>query len=301
MNSHSSPLPGVFPVLALLLGATSWGLMWYPFRLLEAGGVPSPVATLLTYVVAVCTGGIVFFRAWRDFPRNVAWLSAIALTAGITNVAYLVAIMQAEVVRIVLLFYLAPLWTVPLAWLLLREKLTFSGGVVMLMAISGAAVMLWRPEIGLPAPRNGYEWLGLMSGFTFAMCNVMVKAATRASPEAKSLAGCVGVVVVALPVALWLGPAVSTWPAIAGPHVLMLLAVGVMLIATSIAFQYGVTHLQANRAAVIMLFELVVAAVAAHYLAGEETHLREWVGGALIVGAGVVATVMEARGKASRV
>ena len=285
------------PVIALLLGATSWGLLWYPFRVLEAGGVPAPVATLFTYVVAVCTGGIVFFRTWREFPRNAGWLTAIALTAGITNVSYLVAIMQAEVVRIVLLFYLAPLWTVPLAWLLLRERLTFSGGVVMLMAISGAVVMLWRPEIGMPAPRNGYEWLGLMSGFTFAACNVMVKAAHRASPQAKSLAGCMGVMLVAIPVALWLVPAVSSWQAMAAPHWVMLVVVGVMLIATSVAFQYGITHLHANRAAVIMLFELVVAAVAAHYLAGEAMHAQDWAGGVLIVLAGVLATVMESKGE----
>lgn len=288
-------LARALPISALLLGATSWGILWYPFRVIEAGGVPAPLATLAAYAIAVCTGGIVFFRAWREFPRNAGWLTGIALTAGITNVSYLVAIMQAEVVRIVLLFYLAPLWTVPLARLVLRERLTASGGVVMLMAMCGAAVMLWRPELGLPAPRNGYEWMGLMSGFTFAACNVMVKAAHGASPESKSLAGCIGVMLVAIPVAFLLVPAADTWPAMVQSHALMLVCVGVMLIATSVAFQYGITHLDANRAAVIMLFELVVAAVAAHYLAGEQTHLQDWIGGALIVGAGVFATVMEGR------
>ena len=238
---------------------------------------------------------MVFYRAWREFPRSAALLSAIALTAGITNVSYLIAIMQADVVRIVLLFYLAPLWTVPLARLILGERLTFSGMVVMLIAMSGAIVMLWRPELGFPAPRDGYEWLGLMAGFTFAACNVLVKAAHRASPEAKSLAGCVGVMVVALPVALILVPAVQTWPALAAPHAGILVAVGVMLIATSVTFQYGVTHLSANRAAVIMLFELIVAAVAAHYLAGEVTRGQDWIGGALIVAAGIFATVAESR------
>ena len=238
---------------------------------------------------------MVFYRAWREFPRSAALLSAIALTAGITNVSYLIAIMQADVVRIVLLFYLAPLWTVPLARLILGERLTFSGMVVMLIAMSGAIVMLWRPELGFPAPRDGYEWLGLMAGFTFAACNVLVKAAHRASPEAKSLAGCVGVMVVALPVALILVPAVQTWPALAAPHAGILVAVGVMLIATSVTFQYGVSHLSANRAAVIMLFELIVAAVAAHYLADESTRAQDWTGGAMIAAAGLFATVVESR------
>jgi drug/metabolite transporter (DMT)-like permease len=292
LNSRSST---ALPILALLLGATSWGLLWYPFRVIEAGGLPSPVATLLAYLVAVAAGGAVFFRAWREFRRHAGWLLAIGLTAGVTNVSYLVAIMQAEVMRIVLLFYLAPLWTVPLARLILGERLTGSGYAVMAVALAGAVIMLWRPELGLPAPRNGYEWLGLAAGITFAACNVMVKAARHASPEAKSLAGCLGVLIIALPAALLLGPAASTWPALAAPHGFLLCTLGVMLIATSVALQYGLTHLSANYAAVILLFELIVAAVAAHYLAGEATHAQEWVGGSLIVAAGLVASVAESR------
>ncbi len=68
-----------------------------------------------------------------------------------------------------------------------------------------------------------------------------------------------------------------------------------MLIATSIALQYGLTHLSANRAAVIMLFELIVADVAAHYLAGESTRMQDWIGGTIIVAAGIFATVAESR------
>ena len=121
MNSRPST---ALPILAILLGATSWGILWYPFRVIEAAGLPAPAATLFAYLVAVAMGGAVFFRAWREFPHNAGWLLAIGLAAGITNVSYLVAIMQAEVVRIVLLFYLAPLWTVPLARLIVRERLT---------------------------------------------------------------------------------------------------------------------------------------------------------------------------------
>jgi drug/metabolite transporter (DMT)-like permease len=283
------------PVLAILLGATTWGILWYPFRVIEGAGVPSPVATVFAYLVATVLGGIVFRHAWCEFPANARWLFVIGLTAGITNVSYLVAIMQAEVLRIVLLFYLAPLWTVPLSHFVLRERLTPSGYVVMLLALTGAVVMLWRPELGLPSPRNPYEWLGLMAGFTFAACNVFVKAATKASPEAKSLAGSVGVFLVAVPVALLFSPAIQAWPAMVARHALLLAVIGATLISTSVALQYGLTHLAANRAAVIMLFELVVAAVAAHYLAGETSRPQEWIGGAMIVAAGLFATLAESR------
>ncbi len=253
-----------------------------------------PVATFVAYLVAVVIGGVAFRRAWREFPQYPKWLFAIGLCAGITNVAYLVAIMEAEVVRIVLLFYLAPLWTMPLAHFILKERLTLAGYGVMLLAFSGALVMLWRPELGLPLPRNAYEWLGLCAGFTFALSNVLVKAASRVSPEAKSLSGCVGVLVVALSVAVLLPQAGQQWAVLIAPHLLLLCVVGAVLISTSVILQFGLSHISANRAAVILLFELIVAAAAAHFLAGEVTRTMDWIGGAMIVAAGVFATVAEA-------
>ncbi|HSF47471.1 MAG TPA: EamA family transporter, partial [Burkholderiales bacterium] len=50
---------------------------------------------------------------------------------------------------------------------------------------------------------------------------------------------------------------------------------------------YGLTHTPANQAIVIFLFELVVAAIAAYWLAGETLEPKEWAGGAMIVAAGL--------------
>jgi len=49
----------------------------------------------------------------------------------------------------------------------------------------------------------------------------------------------------------------------------------------------------ANRAIVILLFELVVAAVAAYFLAGETMRAQDWMGGALIVAASIASGFSE--------
>ncbi|HEX9390446.1 MAG TPA: DMT family transporter [Usitatibacteraceae bacterium] len=294
-RSPSAPAPTLLPVFALMLGATSWGILWYPFRLMQGAGLPAPVATLLSYLVSIVVGLLLFPRAWREFLPNTAWMLGIGLSAGFTNVAYLVAIMEAEVLRIVLLFYLAPLWTVPLARLILKERLTLIGYATAALAMAGAVVMLWQPALGFPAPRNGYEWLGLAAGFAFALCNVLVKGAHQVTPQAKSLAGAIGVAVVALPVALWLAPGTGQWLPLAAPHALLIAVIGAVLMSTSVTLQYGLSKLAANRAAVVLLFELVVAAVAAHFLAGEVSRLQDWAGGAMIVAAGMMAAFWEHR------
>jgi drug/metabolite transporter (DMT)-like permease len=125
----------------------------------------------------------------------------------------------------------------------------------------------------------------------FALSNVLVKRCVTASPEAKSLAGAIGVAMVALPVAIWQVPKIADWPTLAAPHMLLITVIGVVLLATSVALQYGLSKISANRAAVILLFELIIAAIAAHYLANEVTRIQDWIGGAMIVTAGLIATM----------
>ena len=71
----------------------------------------------------------------------------------------------------------------------------------------------------------------------------------------------------------------------------LVLGIGLALVAMSYSLQYGLSRLPANRAIVILLSELVVAAFAAYFLAGEALHLRDWLGGALII----TATIVSAR------
>jgi drug/metabolite transporter (DMT)-like permease len=284
------------PVLSLMLGAASWGFLWYPFRIMQAGGLPAPIATFFAYAVMFGVGAVFLRHIWKEVPQRWRALLALAVASGITNVSYLVAVMEAEVVRIVLLFYLSPLWTVPLAHWWLGEKLTRAGYATMGLALAGAFVMLWRPDLGLPAPRNMYEWLGLVAGIAFATCNVLVRRFHETSAESKSMACGFGVALIALPVALIVKPDVAAWGPAAAPHVWLIVTVGIALLITSLSLQYGLSRVTANRAAVILLFELVVAAVAAHFLANETTRVTEWIGGAMIVGAGMIATLGDRRG-----
>ncbi len=63
---------------------------------------------------------------------------------------------------------------------------------------------------------------------------------------------------------------------------------GLVLCATSIIVQYGLTHMPANQAIVIFLSELVFAAVSSYFLAGEAMGLKEIIGAVLIVSASLL-------------
>ncbi len=283
----------LYALSGLLTGATVWGVVWYPFRLLDAMGVHGVVATILVFMIAFSAGAIVYRHAWRTIDARAIPLIWMGLAAGWTNLAYVVAVIEGEVLRVMLLFYLAPLWTVFLARFLLGEHLNKVAFGVMALALSGALVMLWRPELGTPWPKSGAEWIAITAGFAFALTNVLTRRASQSSVELKSLAVWSGVIVVALFWSLFQTP---NWQGLAqlplmGFAWLLLIGAGIFL--ATIAMQYGLSHTPANRAIVILLFELVIVAITSYYWAKEMLSIREWLGGAMIVAASIFSGIME--------
>jgi drug/metabolite transporter (DMT)-like permease len=222
-------------------------------------------------------------------------LVVLGLSAGVSNVCYIIGVTEGEVMRITLLFYIAPVWTVPLAWIILGERLDWRGAATVILALAGAVVMLWRPDLGAPLPANRAEWLGLAAGVMFALSNVIVRKLDAVGPICKSLAIWAGVAFAGVVAAILLGDSLVRNIASLTPSAwLITAAIVVGLILMSLCLQYGLTYTPATRAAVILLFELVVAGMASHVLTGERLRPQDWLGGSMIVGAGLLAAVMPA-------
>jgi drug/metabolite transporter (DMT)-like permease len=272
-------------VLALLAGASLWGVLWYPYRVLAQAGIDGLWSTLFTYGLALVLGIVVFPRQARILLRIPPVALLMGLAIGWSNLAYVLGVLEGEVMRVLLLFYLAPLWTPPMARYILREALDRRQLVVMALAFAGAITMLYRPELGFPWPQSRAEWLGLAAGLLFALGNVLVRKLQDVSDPAKSIVIWAGVTVAALihlPASKLGGE--RAW-SLAFEQAALVGTVGIAIFGMSLALQYGLTRLPANRAIVILLFELVVAAVAAHYLAGEALRPQDWIGGLLIASA----------------
>jgi len=277
-------------IVSLLVGAFVWGLIWQPYRVLEQAGLSAILAATLTYLVAFVLGWIVLRR--RLLGLRPSWLLlAIALAGGGCNMGYVLATVHGVVMRVLLLFYLAPLWTVLLSRLMLGERLTASGAGVVALSLCGAIAMLWQPSFGLPLPQNVAEWTGLAAGFLFALTNVLIRKTAHLTIEVKSMAVFAGVIVLGL-MLLPFEPLNVT--SLAEPLVWSrVLLVGVVLLAVNLVVQFGLTHTPANQAIVIFLFELVVAAISSWLLAGEAMGIKEWLGGAMIVSASLFSGRLE--------
>lgn len=281
-------------VLGILFSSTMWGLIWYPMRILEQQGLPVVWSTLLMYLAAAIVASVMLFKQIRDFAGH--WplsLWALAVAAGVTNIAFLVALTQGEVMRVMLLFYLSPLWSVLLSRWWLGEKISRLSILMIIVAMSGTMIMLWHPEIGMPWPNDMADWLALFAGFMFSVNNVLSRKLADVAMEVKTTIVYWGVVMVA---GLVLVLQQSSVPDISlNLWIAVMVLGGLCFTAMTVAVLYGLARMPVFRSAILMLSELVVAAISAWWLTNEQMSQAEWLGGALIF---IAAYGMAKQGKA---
>ena len=279
---------------SLLLAAVCWGVVWYPYRILANAGVAAVASSFYCYSTVLILASIVCIKHWRGMfklPLSILWLS---LTAGWTNLAYVLAVIDGEVMRVMLLFYLSPLWTLILAHFWLKERIDKRGLMIMALSLTGAFIMLsdsTGKSSAWPLPRNTAEWFALTSGIAFAISNVITRKSTHLTIRSKSFAVWAGVflmAILAMPFVKETIPSPSFFSLNDG---MVILAIALSLIAATLLTQYGITQMPATRASVLFLFELVVAAITSYFLAHETMEINEWIGGSLIAAASIFAAL----------
>ena len=265
-------MPNLLSILALVLNALVWGVSWWPFRQLHAAGLHPLWATALMYALALACLLLARPQALRSALQHPAlWL--LALSSGLTNVAFNWAVTVGDVVRVVLLFYLMPAWSVLLAWKVLGDRPTGVALVRLLLAFAGVALVLVPADAAwtrLAAHLSGADLLALAGGFCFALTNVTLRRLHAVPGEARMLA-------------------------MFGGGALLALALTLAFLLGNYALQYGATRLAAGTTALVMLSEVVFASVSSALLTAAPLEPRTLLGGSLIMLAALLAALQYRR------
>ena len=276
---------------ALVVNAFIWGVSWWPFRALQGYGLHPLWSTALMYLMVFALLLTLRFKSWRGVLANPGlWL--LALSSGLTNVGFNWAVTVGDVVRVVLLFYLMPAWSVLVAWLLLGEKPTTASLLRLALAMAGVLVVLKTPDSPWPIPQGGADWLALTGGLTFAITNALLRKFKHAPSEACMLAMFGGGALMAtLAALLGMSQQIVPVPALQTAGIPVLLALSLAFMAGNAALQYGAARLAASATALVMLTEILFASGSAALLGAATFTPRIVLGGSLIVLAAVLAAL----------
>lgn len=295
MNPRVSERTGLLASAGVGLSALLWGCWWIPLRALSERGLPTDWTSLVVYGIAALVLLPMALRRFARLRRASALLLAVGLFTGGMLATWNHALITGNVVRVTLLFYLAPIWGTALAIVALDERFTILRLLAIVAGLVGAAVVLGF-EGGVPVPSGEGEWMGLASGILFALGATCARKLTGAGEFEKTFLTFVaatilsGVLIVAM-------PGSSPPPAAVAPTALPL-AVGVtvlLLIPITWLLLWGAGHLDPGRVSILLLLEVVAASVSATALTDEPFGWREFAGAVLILSAGTIEGVDQLR------
>jgi drug/metabolite transporter (DMT)-like permease len=286
----------VLAVLGLTLNALVWGLSWWPLRQLETLNLHPLWATAAVFLVSALVLTCLYPRAWLSFKQYPA-LGWLVLASGLTNVGFNWAVTTGDVVRVVLLFYLMPAWSLLLAWWLLNDRPTRGALARLSLAFMGVVLVLKTPDSPFPLPQDLPDLLALGSGMTFALTNIWLLRLQHTPASARMIAMFGGGALMAMVcAALATITGVIATPALELPHMHALawapwvIGLSVAFLVSNFTLQYGAARLRAHTTSMVMMSEIVFASVSSVALGASTLTWRITLGGGMIVLAALLAS-----------
>jgi drug/metabolite transporter (DMT)-like permease len=285
VSANPRSAAGWRPTGAVALSAALWGLWWLPLRALSEAGLSGPAVNAALYGIASVVLLPLFWRRRRRLAEGGLLLLGAGSLFGAALVCWNLALILGEVVRVTLLFYLAPVWATLLALGVLGEPIGRERAASVVLGLAGAVVLLGFAG-GLPLPRSAGDWLGLAAGVLFAASVTLVRKGHATSGLEQTLVSFATAAMLSLALLLILPHQTST----AGAVVLVWAALAALawLLPVTWLLLWGARFLEPGRVSLLLLLEVAVAAISAALLAGEPFGLREAAGCILIVAAGAL-------------
>jgi drug/metabolite transporter (DMT)-like permease len=280
------------PVAVLLFASSLWGLTWWPLKGFAQEGLTGPALAMLTYGGAGLVGLPLLWRQRPLWQQDTTLVVLIALIGGWGNTAFVSAMVAGDVVRVMLLFYLAPMWSVLGGRFFLGERVSVRRAVAVALSLCGAFLVVGGLA-AFDAPPSAADLLAITAGLAFTGNNILARKAQCVPSGTKSVALLLGCGITSLFMLLLVSWNARTppvdWPQFT-PELLVLLAAFSLFWMGLVTFtwQWSVTRLEAGRSGVIAIAELVVALVSATLLGGESMSAIECAGAALIAAAALL-------------
>lgn len=276
---------------AVTSGAAVWGLFWIPLRYLDDTGIGGLWAVAL--VIAMATVPAIAFTLWTresgELLKKDTWLLGFVL--GLATVLYFVGVLYSDVIRVIFLFYLLPLWTTLSARIIYNEPITRAQLLVIGTAICGLWLLIGAGS-SWPVPRNLGDWCGLGAGFCWGISLSLLRGRTESLPFSSCATTLIAALIVALLFASGLNQLIDDdHLSIAAPTIDELTDVSLIAMIFGAAVLYpamisqvwGARRIPAPTAALLTMTEIIVATLSAGLLIGTDLQPISIVGGVIIV------------------
>jgi drug/metabolite transporter (DMT)-like permease len=224
---------------------------------------------------------------WRETLVGLRELRFAGFWLALGIALYTEGIVRGQIARVILLFYLTPVWGTLLARIFLREPITGRRLATIALGLCGMLV-IFGVDGGIPSPRSGGDWMGLAAGFAWAVAMVAFHRGTSRPLFDRvfvqfAFLGPVFLLVALIPGD---GSAASIAFQLSARSLAWLLAFALVWMLPVIWLTvYAASRVDPGRFAILLTFEIVVGLVTAAILTDEPFGARELAGALLVMGA----------------
>jgi drug/metabolite transporter (DMT)-like permease len=229
-----------------------------------------------------------------QFGLAAIWIGA---TSGICNTFYAMGVIYGAVGKVVLLFYLNPIWSALLEWIVLKAPISKARLATIVIGFAGMGVLV-GDESGIPLPHGLAEWFGVFASIFWALSLIGMAMNGSAGVVPKTFFQFLfGLLTSSIILALNLFPGqhVPEIPQLTNAWPWIIVAVVVWIIPGMGLSFWAVGRMSPTRAAILFMVEALVGVVSAAILTDEPFGWREIIGGVMILGAGLLDVIAGAR------
>lgn len=273
--------------LSIFLCASVWGLFWIPLRYFDDAGVYSLWA--VAYInIAASLVALPAALYWGKVKReHFKWLLIMGLGMGAANIFYFAGIILSDVVRVIFLFYLLPIWATLFAKLFYGVPIGRKRMIALGIAIIGIWLLLGAGS--WPIPQNIGDVFGIMAGIFWAIGLTMMRGQTELDALAVSASALVFAAIMAVILGLTMHSIVPTiQPAMPSTDTAIAILVPVVafgifvLWPTMVGQLWGAKYVASTTAALLTMSEVLAATISTTLLDASDLSWISWGGAGLI-------------------
>ena len=288
-----------FPNLTVIVSCLFWGSYWIPLRYIDSDSNGSlwPIffsfllLSLLLLKPLVKTFYVIFYERNYFF-----FLGCLFAATGITF--YSESLLRGEIAKVVVLFYLCPIWGTIFAKIFLGNKLTLKRLLSIILGIIGLEIMVGI-EKGIIFPTSVVEWIALSAGLSWALGMTLFHLAKSTSGFEKTALTALIIPFVFLALCLVPDGRTLEMPnqliSVNVIYLWMVLFAVVWLLPSILLTYFSVEILDPGRINILLAFEVAVGFISASLLTNEIIGPREYLGALFVVSACFVDVLIKSK------
>ena len=278
-----------YPNLTVIISCIFWGTYWIPLRYINNNNNASVWPLFLSFLLLALILLKPLLKSIINVFINKNYFFLVGCFFAALGISlYSESLLRGEIAKVVVLFYLCPIWGTIFARLILKHSFTLKRIISIILGLIGLEIIVGF-EKGIVLPSTTVEWIALLAGLMWAMSiTIFNLAKTTSGVEKTSLTACLIPFIYLFLCFIPGGRNLVISENLLSIHsiyIWMILFAIIWLLPSILLTYFSVEVLDPGRINILLAFEVAVGFFSAALLTNEIIGFREYIGAIFVVSA----------------